>query len=91
MNQDQVSGKVNQAVGKVQEKLGDAMDDSAQQLEGVARQVKGKAQDVYGKAYEHVYDTADALIERVERYPLTSLAIAAGIGFIVGMLCRSPR
>lgn len=91
MNPEQVKGKINQVVGKVQEKAGDVMDDTGQQLKGMARQVQGTAQDMYGRAYEHACDTADAIMQRVERNPWTSLAIVAGAGFLMGMMCRSHR
>jgi uncharacterized protein YjbJ (UPF0337 family) len=77
---EQAQGTVNEIAGKVQGAFGRATNDTAHELEGQARETMGKAQQVYGEALDHVRETA-------VKNPLGTIAVAAGIGLVVGMLC----
>ena len=77
---EQAQGTVNEIAGKVQGAFGRATDDTASHLEGQARETMGKAQQVYGEALDHVRESA-------VKNPLGTIAIAAGVGLVVGMLC----
>jgi ElaB/YqjD/DUF883 family membrane-anchored ribosome-binding protein len=70
------------------------------QAEGVANQIKGAAQDIYGRARDNAADMAGAardtgasferlLRNTIEEQPYTAVAIALGIGWLLGRLHRS--
>ncbi|CAH2604253.1 protein of unknown function [Rhodovastum atsumiense] len=48
----------------------------------------GRAQDIARQAQDVVTDQAEAVSGRVREMPLTSVLIAAGVGFILGRLTR---
>lgn len=77
---EQAQGTVNEIAGKVQGAFGRATDDTATHLEGQARETLGKAQQVYGDALDHVRESA-------VKNPLGTIAVAAGVGLVVGLLC----
>lgn len=77
---EQAQGTVNEIAGKVQGAFGRATDDTATHLEGQARETLGKAQQVYGEALDHVRESA-------VKNPLGTIALAAGVGLVVGLLC----
>lgn len=82
---EQAQGTVNEIAGKVQGAFGRATGDASTQLEGGAREALGKAQQVYGEALDQVRASA-------VKNPLGTIAIAAGVGLVVGLLCsrRTP-
>ncbi|MDQ2840417.1 MAG: CsbD family protein [Acidobacteriota bacterium] len=59
MNNDQVSGTVDQAKGKVKEQWGKLTDDPATQGSGLVDQAKGKVERIQGDAKEEVKDEID--------------------------------
>lgn len=77
---EQAQGTVNEIAGKVQGAFGRATNDTATHLEGQARETMGKAQQVYGDALDHVRESA-------VKNPLGTIAVAAGVGLLVGLLC----
>ncbi len=76
---DQAKGVANDVVGKAQDAYGGAVGDFATQLQGKARQAAGKAQRTYGEALSSLRDAAVS-------NPVASLAVAAGVGFILGAM-----
>ena len=75
--------------------------DERTQLQGKAKQVEATLQDVYGQAKETAADAAEVIRERaseagdflrmtIEERPFTAVAIALGIGFLIGRLGRRP-
>ncbi|MGC3986322.1 MAG: CsbD family protein [Pseudorhodoferax sp.] len=77
---EQAQGTVNEIAGKVQGAFGRATNDTATHLEGQARETLGKAQQVYGDALDQVRESA-------VKNPLGTIAVAAGVGLLVGLLC----
>ena len=55
VNDDQVKGKVKQAVGKVQDAKGDLTNDPKDDLAGKAKQVEGKVQETFGNVKKAVH------------------------------------
>jgi hypothetical protein len=51
-----------------------------------ARQLAGDAQDVYGHAVGQARDATDTVVDKVERMPLVSMLVAAGIGYALSGL-----
>lgn len=77
----QVSGHAQEAVGTVQDVLG--------KVAGQAKAAASTASEAYGR----VSDTARDISRRVEEQPFLSLAFAAGVGLLVGLLIagRGPK
>jgi ElaB/YqjD/DUF883 family membrane-anchored ribosome-binding protein len=61
------------------DELGEAVGDAATQFQGSVRQVAGKAQ-------ENVKEAMAAMSDTLGSSPLATAAIAAGVGFILGMI-----
>jgi uncharacterized protein YjbJ (UPF0337 family) len=76
---DQAKGAVKDVVGKAQDAYGGATGDAATQLQGKIRQATGKLQESYGEA-------VDGLREQTAANPIATLAVAAGVGFVLGAL-----
>ena len=76
---DQAKGVAKDVVGKAEDAYGGASGDFATQLRGKARQAAGKAQQNYGETLASVRDMAVS-------NPVASLAVAAGIGFMLGVM-----
>ena len=79
MNTDQVAGTIRNVAGSAEEAAGNMMGDSNTELRGKARQMAGQAQGAMGDAIETVRDLASD-------QPMMAVLLAAGIGFIAGML-----
>ena len=79
MNTDQIIGNAKDATGKVQDSFGAATGNADWPAEGKARQQQGNLQEQYGQAIDCARNvTADK--------PFTALAIAGGVGFVLGVL-----
>ncbi len=61
MNNDQVKGRVDQAVGKVKEETGELLNDMELENKGRAEKNAGKVQAEYGNLKEDVKDGIDKL------------------------------
>jgi uncharacterized protein YjbJ (UPF0337 family) len=58
MNNEQVKGRVDEAVGKVKEVAGRAVDDKSLEAKGMAQQVGGKVRSTAGDVAEDVKDAS---------------------------------
>ncbi len=88
MDENRIEGGLRDAAGRVQDSVGGLMGDSKTQADGKMRQAAGQAQQAYGQAADSVRDTAEQVSEMVRGQPLTALLVAAGIGYVIGMLRR---
>ncbi len=83
--------------------LNRAFGDAKKQIAGVASEASDAAQDLYGRAAESASDVADsarraarktassfekALRNTIENEPYTAVAIALGIGWLIGRMHR---
>ena len=75
--EDQIKGTFQDVAGKVQDAVGGATGDGELQAEGKVRQVAGIAQQKYGEALDSFREAAVA-------NPATTLAIVAGVSFVLG-------
>lgn len=75
MDENRVTGAARETVGKVQEAVGGLTGNREYQARGMYNQGAGQAENIVGQ-----------LCDNVREQPLTSLAIAAGIGYILGRL-----
>jgi uncharacterized protein YjbJ (UPF0337 family) len=76
---DQAKGIAKEVVGRAQDAYGAAAADTANQVQGKVRQAAGKAQRSYG-------DAISSFREAAVSNPAATLAVVAGIGFVLGML-----
>jgi uncharacterized protein YjbJ (UPF0337 family) len=77
--QDQIKGTAQEIGGKIQDAVGGLTGDSGTQAEGKLRQAAGKFQQSYGEALDNVRESAVS-------NPLATLAVVAGIGFMLGVI-----
>ncbi len=61
MNNDQVKGRIDQAVGKIKEETGELLNDKQLEERGRAEKTGGKVQAEYGNVKENVKDGIDKL------------------------------
>ena len=54
----------------------------------VARDTGRKARDIINDATHNARDTIAATEKQIREYPITSAAVAAGVGFLLGSLFR---
>jgi uncharacterized protein YjbJ (UPF0337 family) len=77
-------GSLREAAGNVQQAAGELLGDASAQVSGKAKELSGKAQQLYA-------DLADVVRESTVERPFAALAIAAGVGFILGALRATNR
>ena len=71
MNQDQIRGKIDEAVGSAKRKVGELTDNPKLKVEGMVQQVKGKVESAWGKAKESVIDALQDTEPQIDTRPLT--------------------
>ena len=77
--QEQVEGAAQEFGGKIQDAVGGATGDAGTQAMGKVRQAAGKLQQSYG-------DAVDSVREAAADNPIATLAVAVGLGFLLGAL-----
>lgn len=75
VDENRVTGAARETVGRVQEAVGGLTGSNEYRARGYANQAQGQAENALGQ-----------VCQSVREQPLTSLAIAAGIGYILGRL-----
>ncbi|MFM0246185.1 CsbD family protein [Paraburkholderia sediminicola] len=75
---------LREVTGDVQQAAGELLDDVGAQVSGTAKVLGGKAQRLYA-------DFAELARESTVERPLAALAIAAGVGFVLGALHAAYR
>jgi uncharacterized protein YjbJ (UPF0337 family) len=92
MDENRAYGTAKNLGGKVQEGVGALTGDIRTRAEGIANQAAGTAQDLYGQAADTARRGAetldDWLRDFIETRPYTAVAVALGIGWLIG---RSHR
>jgi uncharacterized protein YjbJ (UPF0337 family) len=94
----QVGGKHDRLVGLLQQKYGMAKDKVEEQLEsffesseGWVAEAKDKVGEVYEKGRQYIQSTNPAdmatdLREMITRYPVQSVIVGVGVGFLIGQV-----
>jgi uncharacterized protein YjbJ (UPF0337 family) len=77
-------GALREVAAHVQEAAGNLLGDASEQVSGKAKELSGKAQQLYA-------DFAEVVRESTVERPFAALAIAAGVGFILGALRAANR
>ena len=88
VDDNRFEGTARRVGGRIQEAVGDFTGDSSSQIRGRANQAAGAAQDAYGMVSDEAQAYAEQLSESVKDQPLVALAIAAGVGFLLGLIVR---
>ncbi|SAL01779.1 CsbD family protein [Caballeronia pedi] len=79
MDSNKAEGNVKEIAGKVQDAAGELLGDTGTQAVGKARELGGKAQQLYA-------DTTEVVRNKTVDSPLSALAVAAGLGFLLGAI-----
>ena len=92
MNEDRIAGTARNIGGKLEEGVGRATRDIKEQVQGKLDQAAGTAQDLYGQTAEVARDTAVTfekwLRDTIETKPYVAVAVALGIGWLIGRTLR---
>jgi uncharacterized protein YjbJ (UPF0337 family) len=84
METTKAEGALREMAGDAQQAAGNVLDDAGMQASGAAKELSGKAQQLYA-------DFADVVRDSTKQRPFAALAIAAGVGFILGALHAANR
>lgn len=84
METTKVEGSLSEATSKVQEAAGDLLENAGTQISAKTRELGNKTQQLYT-------DFAGIVRESTVERPFAALAIAAGVGFLLGMLRTANR
>jgi uncharacterized protein YjbJ (UPF0337 family) len=79
MSGSQFEGTIRNVAGKAEETIGRMTGNETQEMRGKVREMAGQAQSAVGDAVESMRDLASD-------QPIMALALAAGVGFIAGLL-----
>lgn len=99
MDEHRVTGTARDATGKVEQAFGRAAGDTKSQVQGVIDQAQGTAEKLYGQVRDATSDAADGVRKTassfediirhtVEERPYTAVAIAIGLGWLLGRTHR---
>ena len=99
MDENRIAGTARNIGGKAEEAFGRAAGSTKLEAEGAVNQLKGTAQDLYGQARDRASDMAETarqagssfeglLRNTIEQKPYTAVAIALGIGWLLGRTHR---
>jgi uncharacterized protein YjbJ (UPF0337 family) len=92
MNEDRIAGTARNLGGKLEEGVGRVTGDIKEQVQGKLDQAAGAAQDLYGQTADVARDTAVTfekwLRSRIETKPYAAVAVALGIGWLIGRMNR---
>ena len=79
MNRDEIRDGVKKAASRARDVADDLLGETREHLNGNLHKAAGRAQGAYGEALESIESSA-------REQPLPALAIALGIGFVIGLL-----
>jgi uncharacterized protein YjbJ (UPF0337 family) len=88
MDEHRVTGTAKNLGGKIEEGFGRFAGDVKSQLQGQAKQVEGAAENLYGQAKDAAGEFTDIVRSAIETRPYTAVAIALGLGWLLGRTHR---
>ena len=91
MDENTVKGAVTEGVGKLKDAAGGLTGDTSTQAEGKLDQLTGKAQREFGDTIDEAQDQLESVVSVIRDRPLLAIGIAAGAGFLLGMLLIPAR
>jgi uncharacterized protein YjbJ (UPF0337 family) len=91
MDENTAKGAVTEGAGKLKDAAGGLTGDTGTQAEGKFDQLSGKAQRQFGDTMDDAQDQLEGVVSTIRDYPLAAVGIAAGVGFLLGMLLTPSR
>ncbi|MGB6446687.1 MAG: CsbD family protein [Xanthobacteraceae bacterium] len=99
MDEHRVTGTARNLGGKVEESIGRATGDTKSQVQGAMDRAQGAAENLYGQTKDAASDAAEGLRKKarsfedmlrstIEDKPYTAVAIALGLGWLLGRTHR---
>jgi uncharacterized protein YjbJ (UPF0337 family) len=88
MDENRITGTAKNLGGKVEEGLGQMAGDIKAQAKSQAKEAEGAVEDLYGQAKDAAGGIADVVAKTIEERPYTAVAIALGLGWLLGRMHR---
>jgi uncharacterized protein YjbJ (UPF0337 family) len=99
MDEHRVTGAARKVGGTIEEAVGDITGDTKSQMRGAMDRAQGAAENLYGQTKDAASDAAtglrntalsfeDTLRNTIENRPYTAVAIALGLGWLIGRTHR---
>ena len=99
MDEHRATGAARNIGGQVEEAMGRATGDTKTQVRGAMDRAQGTAENIYGQTKDAASDAAaglrktalsfeDTLRNKIEDRPYTAVAIALGLGWLIGRTHR---
>jgi uncharacterized protein YjbJ (UPF0337 family) len=88
MDEHRVAETAKSVGGKIEEGFGRVAGDMKSQVQGQAKQVQGAAEDLYGQAKDAAGELTDVVRNTIETRPYTAVAVALGLGWLLGRTHR---
>ena len=83
----QAQGRIDDVMGKAQRTYGRAKDS----VRNAASQVTDSTGDYAGSMLDQIEEYGDYVAEQIDERPITSVLIAASIGFLIALVTRPSR
>jgi uncharacterized protein YjbJ (UPF0337 family) len=91
MTDDRFEGGMRKGLGQAQDALGDSADDLGMRVRGKFNEAAGLAQETVGQARERASGLYDDLETYTKDQPMAALAVALGLGLVVGLILNGGR
>ena len=91
MDENTAEGTITEGVGKLKDAAGGLTGDVGLQGEGKFDQLSGKTQRQFGDTMDEAQDQLEGVTSLIRDRPFTAVGIAAGIGFLLGLLLIPAR
>lgn len=90
-----IKADVKNTLDNTKDKISDVYHDVKEKVESTTEQIKEKASDFYEESKEQIHsiegsmeEYSEQFVNKVRKYPLTSLLIAGGIGFVLSKILK---
>lgn len=83
---EKAEGKVTETLGKAQIKYGEVIDSPEHIIKGEAKEICGAGKQVTSQLLDSAQECVKNTQLGIKKNPLTSVAISAGVGFVIGYL-----
>ncbi len=91
MDENTTEGAITEGVGKLKDAAGGLTGDTGLQGEGKVDQLTGKAQREFGDTLDDAQDQLEGIVSTIRDRPLIAVGVAAGAGFLLGLLLIPSR
>lgn len=91
VDKHEIKGAVTDGVGKLKDAAGGLTGDLGLQAEGKFDQAQGYVEQEYGGFIDQAREQVEEAAELVRDYPLASIGLGLGAGFLLGLLLTPSR